>query len=178
MGPSTRRATGNKQAASTLTAPPAPVPPPSPIPRRCAGRDGVDGRRAASNSSADSGTGGSDGRVRDLSHSVRRVSAKDLEPRAGSGLRAGVRFAARLLMRPREITASSIASIPTMLTHGCWMSAPAQVTGFCSAPDGRIYAVTGNIGTIVSIGADLDASGTFESDVFDAGRVLLLGPLE
>ncbi len=55
--------------------------------------------------------------------------------------------------------------------------APTQVTGFCAAPDGRIYAVTGNIGTIVSIGPDLEASGTFESDVFDAGAFTYWGRL-
>ena len=47
--------------------------------------------------------------------------------------------------------------------------APTQVTGFCSSPDGRLFAVTGNIGKILVIGPDLELSGTFESDVLDAG---------
>ncbi len=47
--------------------------------------------------------------------------------------------------------------------------APAQVTGFASAPDGRLYAVTGNIGEIYSIGPEREPSGTFESEVLDAG---------
>jgi len=47
--------------------------------------------------------------------------------------------------------------------------APAQVTAFCTAPGGRIYAATGNIGEIFSIGPELESSGTIESDVFDAG---------
>jgi hypothetical protein len=46
--------------------------------------------------------------------------------------------------------------------------APAQVTSFCTAPGGRIYAATGNIGEVFSIGPELETSGTFESDVFDA----------
>ena len=46
--------------------------------------------------------------------------------------------------------------------------APAQVTAFCTAPGGKIYAATGNIGEIFSIGPDTEASGTLESDVFDA----------
>lgn len=47
--------------------------------------------------------------------------------------------------------------------------APAQVTAFCTAPGGKIYAATGNIGEVFSIGPENDASGTFESEVFDAG---------
>lgn len=55
--------------------------------------------------------------------------------------------------------------------------APTQVTGFCSSPDGRIYAVTGNIGKILSIGPDLESSGTFESEVLDAGGFSYWGRL-
>jgi sugar lactone lactonase YvrE len=44
-----------------------------------------------------------------------------------------------------------------------------QITGLASAPDGTIYAVTGNIGKLFSAGPRTEASGTFESDVFDAG---------
>ncbi len=55
--------------------------------------------------------------------------------------------------------------------------APAQVTGFCTGPDGRIYAVTGNIGTVVSIGGEMAGSGTLESDVFDAGGFTYWGRL-
>jgi len=47
--------------------------------------------------------------------------------------------------------------------------APAQVTAFCTAPGGRIYAATGNIGEVFSIGPEMEASGTLESEVFDAG---------
>ncbi|HEV2201376.1 MAG TPA: WD40 repeat domain-containing protein [Bryobacteraceae bacterium] len=46
--------------------------------------------------------------------------------------------------------------------------APAQVTAFCAAPGGKIYAATGNIGEVFSIGPENEASGTLESDVFDA----------
>ena len=51
------------------------------------------------------------------------------------------------------------------------------MTAFCSSPDGRIYAVTGNIGSIVSIGPGREASGTYESDVFDAGAFTYWGRL-
>ncbi len=46
---------------------------------------------------------------------------------------------------------------------------PTQITGLLRAPDGRVYAVTGNIGKVMAIGPDLEPSGTFESDVLDAG---------
>jgi len=55
--------------------------------------------------------------------------------------------------------------------------APTQVTGFCTAPDGRVIAVTGNIGKIVSIGPELESSGVFESDVLDAGAFTYWGRL-
>ena len=45
----------------------------------------------------------------------------------------------------------------------------AQVTGFAAGANGRLYAVTGNIGEIFAIGPELESSGTLESDVLDAG---------
>src|SRR6185369_17161927 len=47
--------------------------------------------------------------------------------------------------------------------------AAAQVTGFATGANGRLYAVTGNIGEIFSIGPEREPSGTLESDVMDAG---------
>src|SRR5579863_5657314 len=44
-----------------------------------------------------------------------------------------------------------------------------QVTGLASAPDGTLYAVTGNIGKLFSVGPGMETSGTYESDVMDAG---------
>ncbi len=52
-----------------------------------------------------------------------------------------------------------------------------QVTAFCSSPDGHIYAVTGNIGKVIAIGPQLESSGTFESDVYDAGAFTYWGRL-
>ena len=43
-----------------------------------------------------------------------------------------------------------------------------QITGLIRSPDGRTYAVTGNIGKLVAIGPDLESSGSLESDVLDA----------
>lgn len=53
--------------------------------------------------------------------------------------------------------------------------APTQVTGFATTPAGRTYAVTGNIGAIYSIGPQLETSGVFESEVFDAGAFTYWG---
>jgi hypothetical protein len=55
--------------------------------------------------------------------------------------------------------------------------APTQVTAFCAGSGGRIYAVTGNIGKILSIGPEFEATGTLESDVFDAGAFTYWGRL-
>ncbi|MCU1337448.1 MAG: repeat protein [Bryobacterales bacterium] len=46
---------------------------------------------------------------------------------------------------------------------------PTQITGLLRGPEDRIYAVTGNIGKVVAIGPEPEASGIFESDVLDAG---------
>jgi hypothetical protein len=54
---------------------------------------------------------------------------------------------------------------------------PTQVTAFCNAPDGRIFAVTGNIGQVVAIGPKLETSGTFESESLDAGAFTYWGRL-
>ena len=46
---------------------------------------------------------------------------------------------------------------------------PTQVTGFGHGVKGELYAVTGNIGKAYRIGPVLEKSGSFESDVLDAG---------
>ncbi len=53
--------------------------------------------------------------------------------------------------------------------------APTQVTGLALAPSGGIYAVTGNIGAIFAIGPQLETSGAYESEVFDAGAFTYWG---
>lgn len=54
---------------------------------------------------------------------------------------------------------------------------PTQVTSLLSAPDGKIYAATGNIGKVYQIGPGLEQEGTIESDVFDAGMFTEWGRL-
>jgi hypothetical protein len=43
-----------------------------------------------------------------------------------------------------------------------------QVTAFAKAPAGGVYAASSNLGKVFVLGPGLEASGTFQSDVFDA----------
>ena len=52
---------------------------------------------------------------------------------------------------------------------------PTQVTGFGRSPKGDLYAVTGNIGKVLRIGPGFEKSGTFESEVLDAGSFTYWG---
>jgi len=52
-----------------------------------------------------------------------------------------------------------------------------QVTAFQSAPDGRLYAASGNTGKLYEIGPELEKEGSIESDVFDAGMYTTWGRL-
>lgn len=44
---------------------------------------------------------------------------------------------------------------------------PSQVTNLFTGEDGVLYAITGNVGNLYSIGPGLEHSGTLESEVFD-----------
>ena len=46
---------------------------------------------------------------------------------------------------------------------------PTQITGLLRASDNRVYAITGNIGEVIAVGPDQEASGSLESDILDAG---------
>ena len=54
---------------------------------------------------------------------------------------------------------------------------PTQVTGFAAGPQGKLFAVTGNIGKVYQIGPGLAQSGSFESEVLDAGSFSYWGRL-
>ena len=54
---------------------------------------------------------------------------------------------------------------------------PTQITGFAAGPQGRLYAVTGNIGKLFEIGAGPAGKGIFQSDVLDAGGFSYWGRL-
>jgi ligand-binding sensor domain-containing protein len=52
-----------------------------------------------------------------------------------------------------------------------------QVTAFQTAPDGHLFAASGNTGKVYEIGPDLEHEGSIESDVFDAAMYTLWGRL-
>ncbi len=52
---------------------------------------------------------------------------------------------------------------------------PTQVTDFASGRNGTVYAVTGNVGKLYSIGPGFEQSGSLESDVLDAGSFTYWG---
>jgi sugar lactone lactonase YvrE len=52
---------------------------------------------------------------------------------------------------------------------------PTQVTGFGRGPTGDLFAVTGNIGKVFRLGPGFEKSGTFESEVLDAGSFTYWG---
>jgi len=52
---------------------------------------------------------------------------------------------------------------------------PTQVTGFGTSARGDLYAITGNIGKVFRVGPGLEKSGSFESEVLDAGSFTYWG---
>jgi hypothetical protein len=48
-------------------------------------------------------------------------------------------------------------------------AAPTQVTALVAGPKGQVYAATGNVGKIFSIGPELEKQGSYESQALDAG---------
>jgi sugar lactone lactonase YvrE len=157
---------GNKQAPLTVPAPPvaAPAPPaqpgrgPAPVPPTLAG-------------AIPAITGGSeiyriqtDGYPRKIwSHAQDLVYALAFDGHgrviAGTGNHGDV-------YRLEEHKFWKLLSLPST-----------QVTGFCAGAGGKLYAVTGNIGKIFSIGPELEQTGVFESDIFDAGAFSYWGRL-
>ncbi len=52
-----------------------------------------------------------------------------------------------------------------------------EITAFQAGRNGRIYAVTGNVGKVYEIGPGIERQGSIESDVFDASMYSLWGRL-
>jgi hypothetical protein len=52
---------------------------------------------------------------------------------------------------------------------------PTQVTSFLQGKEGVVYAATGNVGNLYSIGPRTETSGTLESEVFDASEFAYWG---
>jgi sugar lactone lactonase YvrE len=159
---------GNKQAA---TPPPAPAPLPNPAPAQGGGRGGAPAPPTLAGATP-AITGGSeiyriqsDGYPRKIwSHAQDLVYALAFDGRgrviAGTGNHGDIY---RLEPDHRYWKLATLSST--------------QVTGFCSGAGGRLFAVTGNIGKIFSIGPELEQTGIFESDIFDAGAFSYWGRL-
>ena len=56
-------------------------------------------------------------------------------------------------------------------------ASPTQVTGFAATTKGKLYAITGNLGRVYEIGPGSATSGTYDSDVQDAGSFAYWGRL-
>jgi sugar lactone lactonase YvrE len=56
-------------------------------------------------------------------------------------------------------------------------AAPTQVTALLTEPGGRLYAATGNVGKVYTIGPGLEREASIESDVFDASMFSRWGRL-
>ena len=167
-------AAGNKQTAPSVPVAPAPVPTPSPAPGGGSTTLTVGARPTTPSPGlgASAISGGSE---------VYRIQP-DGYPRKIWSHAQDVVYALALDSRGRLMLGTgnhgSIYRVDTDHSYTRLLDvAPAQVTGFCGGTDGRIYAVTGNIGTVVSVGGEMAASGSLESDVFDAGGFTYWGRL-
>ena len=154
---------GNKQAPAAATAPPptasvvTPIPANSPAAARIAGLP-----PAGSNAPAVSGGSEvyriqSDGYARRIwsdPQDVVYALAFDSRGRAiaGTGNRG------YLYRLDSDHSYTRLRSLESM-----------QVTGLISAPDGTLFAITGDIGKVFAVGPGLETSGTFVSEVLDAG---------
>jgi hypothetical protein len=54
---------------------------------------------------------------------------------------------------------------------------PTQVTSFLEGKNGIVYATTGNVGNLYSIGPGMEHTGTFESEVLDAAEFATWGKI-
>ncbi len=177
---------GNRSAsAPSLIPPPAPAPVPVPSPGPGSGAAGPTTAQprmvsppAQIPSATPSIAGGSD---------VYRIGA-DGAPRKIWSNAQDVAYALMIDAQGRPIVGTGnkgkIYRIDSDLLYTLVANlAPTQVTGFAAGSGGRILAVTGNIGKVYRIGPEVEKSGTFESEPFDAnaftywGRLSLEGPL-
>ena len=70
----------------------------------------------------------------------------------------------------------SIYRLESPNSYTALLTVPAtQVTGFQAGHDGRLYAVTGNLGKVYEIGPEVEPEGSIESDVFDSSMYSLWG---
>ncbi|HYL34988.1 MAG TPA: hypothetical protein VEV17_03625 [Bryobacteraceae bacterium] len=165
--------TGNKTGAVPLTPAPAQVPSPSPVPAT-AGNVVVLApaapRTAPPSPLVPASLGGSDvyrinpdgsprkawSNPQDIVYAI--TFDRDGKPILGTGNRG-------------KIYRLDTDAISTLLLD----ASPTQVTGFGTGARGEIFAVTGNIGKVYRVGPGLESSGSFESEVLDAGSFAAWG---
>jgi sugar lactone lactonase YvrE len=170
-------AVGNKQAgagATPATPAPSPAPPPATIAFAPPGTPAAMQRAAAAAPPAAPApvTGGSEVYRIESNGSPRRIwsNSQDVVYALafdGSGrvvLGAGNRGNVYRIESPTLYTA--LVTVPST-----------QITAFQTGRDGRLYAVTGNVGKVYEIGPGLEREGTLESDVFDTSLYSLWGSL-
>jgi sugar lactone lactonase YvrE len=166
---------GNKQPGG------APPPPPAPAPAsggaaqvNVSAGPSLPAQRPAAPPPASVGTGGVSG-----GSEVWRIEPNGNPRRVWSNPQEVVYCAAldasgRLLLGAGNKGSLYRIESPTMFTALLTMPAT-QVTAFQQAPDGRLYAATGNVGKVYEIGPGTEHEGTIESDVFDASMYSLWG---
>jgi len=158
---------GNKQAATV----PAPAPIPIPVPPAPGGRGGAPAPPTLAGAVA-AITGGSE---------IYRIQA-DGYPRKIWSHAQDLVYALAFDGRGRLLVGTgNHGDVYRLETdHEYWKLlslSSTQITGFCAGPSGVLFAVTGNIGKIFSIGPGLEQTGVFESDIFDAGAFSYWGRL-
>jgi outer membrane protein assembly factor BamB len=158
-------AVGNKQAAPAAPAlPPAPAPPAQPAPQRAQTPATPPPAPAPIPSLGATVQGGSD---------VIRIEADGYARKLwthASEIVYSLAFdsARRLLIgtgNKGNIYRLDSDLLSTLLVN----ATPTQVTALAAGRQGKVLAVTGNIGKLFQLGPALEKSGTFESDVLDAG---------
>jgi hypothetical protein len=163
---------GNK----SVVLPPAPLPQPTPSPiagASAAAQPGANPQRTPPptfNFSAPSIAGGSDVYRINPDGSPRKVwsSSQDIAyaigfdstgvPLVGTGNKG------RIFRLDSDVTSTLLVD-----------ASPTQITGFGRGAKGELYAVTGNIGRVYRLGPGFEKSGSFESEVLDAGSFAYWG---
>ncbi len=158
---------GNKTAVAQAAPPPAPAINPAP------GTSGAGNARTTPATPAPSLVGGSEVYRIDPDGAPRKIwsGAQDIVyaigfdpaglPLLGTGNRG-------------KIYRLDSDSLSTLLLD----ATPTQVTGFGRGPKGDLFAVTGNIGKVLRIGPGFEKSGTFQSEVLDAGSFTYWGRID
>jgi hypothetical protein len=172
---------GNKPTGTPSIPPPAPAPTPTPSPGPGAGAPGavVVAPRPIPSPPPSLGSGG--GTTIAGGSEVYRI-APDGAPRRIWSDSQDIAYALLIDEKGRPLVGTgnkgNIYRLDSDIQHTLLENlAPTQVTGFAAGPNGQVIAVTGNIGKMYSIGPELEKSGSYESEAFDASGFTYWGRL-